>query len=912
MKRKLFTLVFIASTLSFASLAGCNNSVQEVNEVQFVGQPEFAFLGVEYDFEPYFEKVSGYEYSMTAYYDFYGEDISIKQTDDFKFVQYVYSDVYVDITGVKGDKTIKGTAIVPVVAKPDIIDQWMYNIYPMEEKYIEKEINYDRTYITGDDSTSSLKFSFSGNNEKFSNTSPCSFLTMVDFPNNNRFSILDELDVVEAWENAVFSMDIYNPNANSITIVPNINYKKANHSYLSSDIKFTFWNALDDFRITVPSESWVHYDLSFKSINIRESITFVSRGDTWNNSDNFFLQVVNDGVNKAESGHGENYSFSFYVDNIDINAYSKEKFPDLDTDVKLEYLDLFTNDENLVAYASAHEGKYVKNELLTTDKLAENTSKYSVKLPLQHVDSGNAGNLHSFISGSVVGWKILDISNAIINFKVYFDNADRHLMLTFDSDFNVFTNYYNMYIEEAGTQAIGWNAIKMDNGWYDVTINCAEIEGLFTYLVPATYIRAMRIFVFTNNSDSSRPSNVYFDSLTMSGYETSPYHDGQSSTWGSTTSPFALYERPCEDYKNHPDDFSLGLSDWTNVSNFEKHSHTSATHSSEVTSENSILSLHLTNNSNGWQFSFILIAEWNHWNDIDLTGKDVIFDIKAENYIASNNVGFYIYSTTSNPGDEHVDSETASVYFQPVGGLKNSQYETTDLDNGWVRIKLLSSIWGTSKANRVFKIGFGTCSKDSPDLNNCGVYIDNLHFLPSEDPYVQYEAEDLINVSLEKGIHSVCEITNSTVSENSSKALHLSNNSGGWQYSFILVAESNDWNPIDLTSSDVVFDVKVENYKVSNNIGFEIYNTTSPEGEAHTDSKSAEIYFEPRGGITNSNVVTTDLDNGWVRVKLSATIWSGNKGDRVFKIAISTTSKDSTDVANCNIYIDNLHFEEHS
>ncbi|MBQ7994795.1 MAG: hypothetical protein IJ247_01060 [Bacilli bacterium] len=733
MRSKLL-LPFLSACFSFASLSSCSADIYKYTEIEFVDNIAIAFLGEEYDFEPCFEKEEGYSYQMKAYYDNYGIDIPVQMTGEFTFIQSIYSDVFVEISATKGAETIVGTKIVPVAAKPEAIDQWMYNIFPMEEYYIEKSLNYDRTYIKGDDSRSSLKITFSGATDRFNNNAPCSFLNLIDYSNNERFSL--RRNDLDGWDNAVFTLDVYNPNQEAITIVPVINYKKECHEGLEQSIYYNFWNAQDDMRIHVASESWVHFDLSLRMLGINENFVFNPR-DSWAGSDNFYLQVVNDG--KKRGDNPENYEFSFYIDNIDIVKYSKERFPDLDTEEKKEYLDGFTTDENITAQIAG--SKYQKNELFSREKVAESTSAYSIKLPLTSVDESPSGMLKSFISGSHIGWHILDLSNAKINFKVYFDNCDRHLMLAFDSDYNVFTNYYNFYINDAPlTEGVGWKAERMDNGWYDISIDCSTIENLFTFLVPATFIRTMNLYVFNNEADPTKESNAYFDSLMLSDYGYTPFPLADTDKpYDDTVSPYAI-ERPNEDYPSHPTDYSLYLNDWTNVPSYQKGDHDAYDRSTEVVSDHSFSSLHLSNHSGSWRFSFIMVAEWNHWEGIDLSDKDIVFDVKTENYVASNNIGIYPYNTITD--DPHTDAEAGAVYFMPTGEVFGAGYSTESLDNEWVRVRVNPIRWA-SNSDKVFKLGFGTCSKDSPDLNNCEIYIDNLHF---ED--CLNEGNDLINTKI--------------------------------------------------------------------------------------------------------------------------------------------------------------------
>ena len=161
--KKLITLLGLTLLTSFTS--GCQKN--KTYNIKFVDDIDICLLGEEYDFEPFFEKEQGFSYSMYAYYDDYGNDVPVEKTGDFTFIQDVYSDVFVEITGKKNNLEIKGTKVVTVASSPDDIDNWMYNCHPMEEGIIEKTLNYDKTYIRGNDSRSSLKISFDDFVHKF-------------------------------------------------------------------------------------------------------------------------------------------------------------------------------------------------------------------------------------------------------------------------------------------------------------------------------------------------------------------------------------------------------------------------------------------------------------------------------------------------------------------------------------------------------------------------------------------------------------------------------------------------------------------------------------------------------------------------------------------------------------------------
>ena len=97
MMKKLIT--FLGLTLLTGFISGCQE--EKTYSIKFSDDVDICLLGEEYDFEPFFEQEKGFSYSMYAYYDDYGNDMPVEKTGEFTFIQNVYSDVFVEITGKK-------------------------------------------------------------------------------------------------------------------------------------------------------------------------------------------------------------------------------------------------------------------------------------------------------------------------------------------------------------------------------------------------------------------------------------------------------------------------------------------------------------------------------------------------------------------------------------------------------------------------------------------------------------------------------------------------------------------------------------------------------------------------------------------------------------------------------------------
>lgn len=906
--KKLIT--FLGLTLLTSFISGCQKN--KTYNIKFVDDIDICLLGEEYDFEPFFEQEKGFSYSMYVYYDDYGNDVPVEKTGDFTFIQNVYSDVFVEITGKKNNLEIKGTKVVTVASSPDDIDNWMYNCHPMEEGIIEKTLNYDKTYIRGNDSRSSLKISFDDFVHKFNKNRPCSFLNLIDYESNERFDLLRN---DEGWDNAVLTMDIFNPNLETITIVPNVLFQKDLHSYLSNDISYNYYNALLDMKIRVPSESWVHYDLSLRSLGIVEHFVFNPK-NSWDGSDRLYLQVTSEGY----ADNFTHFDFSFYIDNINITKYSKDRYPDLNTNITDEYLDAFTNDENITANITG-VGALKKDEILTKDKTAATSSSYAIKIPLtgiEAVGSGSVGHIASFISGSFVNWKILDITNAIINFKVYFENVDTRLVFNFDSDFNVFTEYKQFdVLNEDGSineSTQGISAIKMDNGWYDITIQCNEVKDVFTTLVPASFIRLFRIHFFNKTTDTSKPSNIYFDCLNVSNWQETPYPlTEEGNPYLDTISPFAI-ERPCLDYQSAPNVMSLSKNDWTNTY-LSRGDHTNVEYVTDVTSSNSFTSLHLSNHSGSWQFTHLVLAYLNrgsdgNWAGADLTKRDIVFDIKTINYDVTRNIGISIWNKQPSSGAK----SDAELFFKPAVGYSACGVSVIELENGWLQVRISPTLWYTC-SDHVWQMSIGTCSANSTDIDNCEIYIDNLHFEECGS-----EGKDLINtrISSAGNQHShalddgtIVDFTPVTYNEevtygqDSVRSAMLTirkdlpSNYQSDPFGILdikLAAFDKDEAGYNLSGKKLTFDYKVENMRSN---FFEL--------DVRTSSGNKAIY-PPCGAEYNSNgVKIIALGNGWfnVTIDLSNSYYSSLDTSKIHTIRLAPRSN-TVGEQDAYLYVDNM------
>ena len=693
MKRIKMLLLAAMLMLSALSLASCKfldlfKEQKETTEIVFVDDYDLPAvrIGVEYDFEPYFTKEEGTTYTMTAkYLDDELNEIDL-DVNGFTFVQNEFSDVFVTITATKGDTVYTGEVTIPMDTTYDPTDYWVVDsLYA--DSAMTKSLNYLPTYRTSMDSLTSVKFSYKGKAKK---DSPVSAISLMDWPNNSRLTVSD-------WSNAVITLDVYNTSEKDITLGFIMNH--------SSGISYSF-DQCEKF-ICKPNE-WTHIDYSLKALNLTEEFIF---NPDWDLSDRIILQTIYDGAKED----GSIYSYSFYVDNVDICDYSEEKFPDLDTTTYKEYEDFFTKDPNLSGVVNNdYENKKEASDLHNTTELVEYSNR-SIKFVLSEDGSEANGFLHSFIGGHPTGWMPMDITDATLSFYIRTVNADNTFALKFESDYNVFAD--SIVIDLTKESGEGWTVTE-ENGWYKVVIDVDQ-TNVETALVRMDFIRTMRLYFSNTAAQAGSESAIYLDTLKLEGWKVTEVYGDEEIEW-DTKSPYTA----AEDHDMFSTDENLVF----NV-NYERVD-TLSTADINERMDNSSYSYKLTLSANGDNATATVDSFFTgkpmNWTIMDITNATVSFGVKNVN---ADSV-FYVSFASDYYANGLILGAKLAIDLTQASG---EGWTVTQLENGWCLVTLdiknaniTDDVLGVTKDFiKIMRLEFSNTTAMAG--SESAVYLDNLN-----------------------------------------------------------------------------------------------------------------------------------------------------------------------------------------
>ncbi len=293
-----------------------------------------------------------------------------------------------------------------------------------------------------------------------------------------------------------------------------------------------------------------------------------------------------------------------------------------------------------------------------------------------------------------------------------------------------------------------------------------------------------------------------------------------------------------------------------------------------------------------------------------MTSRAIVFDIKTINYDANKNIGISVWNNVPAAGSR----ADAELYCKPEVGYSACGASVTALENGWLRARISPTLWYAC-SDHVWQMSIGTCSADSPDVNNCEIYIDNLHFEECGN-----EGKDLINTriasagaqhshAMEDGtlvdftpVTYDSEVTCGEESVRSAK-LTISKDLPSAYHSdpfgildIRLSAFDKDSVGFDLSGKKLAFDYKAENMRSN---FFEL--------DVRTSSAHAAVY-PPCGGTYDANgVVITSLENGWFHVVIDLTNsqYSSLDKSKIQTIRIAPRSN-TVGEADAYLYVDNM------
>ncbi len=283
-------------------------------EIEFDDFTPTAYVGVEYDFSEVLFVEDGVKYKIDVYYQDITtmEEKTLPVVDDFYFTPIELFDISVVVTATKGSETAKRTRIVPVTQKGDPIDELLmtggYAGY--NDVGLFKELVSDSKYIKGENSHTALLTNYRGVNQ---------FNYGATVLALNNFRLLD-CWTDKTWENAVLRMWIFNPTEYDFEFQLRIVDKYTG---------LVDWDWGQQINKNVDhiakKNEWTELVFSLRHYGIEHTL-FENEDGTRRDSLN--LKVKWKGV---PSNPNEAYSYSFYIDDVDIVPFDGNRFPNLDT-----------------------------------------------------------------------------------------------------------------------------------------------------------------------------------------------------------------------------------------------------------------------------------------------------------------------------------------------------------------------------------------------------------------------------------------------------------------------------------------------------------------------------------------------------------------------------------------------------
>ena len=940
--KKIKTLLLV-SMLSITAIgaASCkkkgNDGIQEITFVEEYDIPSIK-LGIEYDFEPYFTKQNGVEYTMTAMY--LDDDLNEVplDVDGFKFTQNEFADVFVTITAIKGNETRSGEVQIPVDMRYDKTDHWVVDSL-FSGTGMTKKLNYLPQYRTSLDSLTSVRFAYKGSAAK---NSPISAIPFIDWPSNSRLTVGD-------WSNAVITFDVYNSSADNIVFGFIMKH--------SSGISYSF-DQCEKF-VCEPNQ-WTHIEYSLKSLNYTEPFVFNSEYDL---SDMIIAQTIYEGATE-----GSLYSYNFYVDNVDICDYSEEKFPNLDTTTYKEYEDFFTKDDALSAIVNDdYENAQKTNALYNYEELTEYSNK-SLKMVLSEDGSAAHGFLHSFIGGNPTGWKPLDITDATMSFYIRPVNVDNTFVLKFESDDNVFGNAIEIDLTKESGQ--GWTVASQEDGWYKVTVDVDQ-TNTETALVRTDFIRTMRLYFTNNTAESGKESAVYLDTLILENYKTTGvYGEDAELTW-ETKSPYTSQEE--QDMFSHDDNLVLTV----NGEILEKDLAQDIHERSEKSNYSYKMTLPVGETPSWAVVDSFFTGTPSNWTILDMSEATVTFDVKCVNADSVIKVAFA-------SDFDHRGLLLGSKVVIDLTQESGEGWTVIALENGWYRIaldmktaKIEDEVLGVTKDFlKIMRVEFTNASAQAE--SESAVYVDNLGVVgakPTEteldeekpwdtkSPYINYTVTFVNSdgsIISQNTYHygDVVDVPNAPSMENMEHEGTFEFN--GWDYEVTTVncdatykatyvGAVSDLINSTMNQNTLELSYDTETKSANSNRSLKV---TSPWTETENTFPFFELAFNQNYDLSNKYVVfdlnkgnydswfafdfvngdvklnlwtvlginadskeTThkceDLGNGWLRVYVNANVLAGEKEiSSVNKLYLTIHSTKAGASGNLEFYLDNLHFED--
>ncbi len=407
-KNKLCTLLLLLCSVFLFGLGACTTTDDGKGDKFTLTLTDEAFrpslyIGEEYSIEDVIEEEEGATYSIKSLFYF---DDDFKKVDithaDGKFTQSEPYDVILTVEGKKGNNTDDATLemainFTSVPTLDAIMEAW-------NDEGVIKSFSARSEHLKNGAKTA-LVTRYMGS---LSGMDGCSW--------GNFTKALSSCSVTD-WKNAVVTMDVYNDTDYAIYLGWQISKDQVDYQ-------------INIAKTEIPAKSWGKVEWSFRAVGYDQDYFSNGKGA-------FGLKA-----SPADATQSAPFDFTWIVCNVDVQDYSAEKFPDLETrtqaeinQAKYDSLQGDDLDKAMVCFTT-----YSPNFDATTDTTVKTEGDSSVKYTftpsaMHNYPNKNRGNLLEAMNGeltdyftSLTSWKNVYASfyvktDAKLNLKVCVQNS---------------------------------------------------------------------------------------------------------------------------------------------------------------------------------------------------------------------------------------------------------------------------------------------------------------------------------------------------------------------------------------------------------------------------------------------------------------------------------------------------------
>lgn len=536
------------------------------------------------------------------------------------------------------------------------------------------------------------------------------------------------------------------------------------------------------------------------------------------------------------------------------------------TSTYIDNLYLGTEISNLVVGVGNETGDSVSATKVIVDSVLNfvgdetyETSLYSTQSMRMSIDAnrGDVWGCGDLVVNSLLDGEDVILSGKTITFDMKVSNTLNSVRFQINTP-GVGWSSEDLWIS-CGGSGNGWSTTLIGNGWYRFTVDMDTCFGDY-----AKAVSQFRFMMSNSGQDQTAVSNLYIDNVML----------GELVTYISNEEEDAIH---CD------------------VQNVDSVLNTME-YDTAVLSTSSTQSLKLgINGGRGtvWANADLFISELIDWKPVDLVGKTITFDVKAE-----NSAGYIGVAA------ERSDVGLAEMIYIGFGSSDDGKgWKCSPKENGWYKVTIdMDKAFGGYQ-DRVFKFRILISNDGANTDADTTVYIDNLYLgtpIKELTEGIRSEANDAINVDCQDGgsLNTV-EYSTENFSLYSQHSLKLGINGGRgevWASGDIMIAALNQWNGVNLSGKTIEFDVKPVNSQT--------FFALSAEQQGVGLAEFIYIGFDNADDAKGWSCRPTGA--GWYRVIVEMDKAFPNYTTSVFKFRVMINNQNQDQSQPTAVYIDNL------